>query len=211
VRDTIEPLAIDLAGRGLATWNVEYRRVGRRHGGWSETSRDVASALAALRPLEESLDLSRIVVIGHSAGAQLAGWAAARRDVDGSEAAVRPAALVLLAGVMDLAECARRALGDTGNAAVSLMGGDPTELGDAYRQASPSANLPLGVPQIVVQGRRDSPDLTDMAREYVRAARAAGDEVVYHESAEADHFTVITPSSDEWHWTVGEIRRFLDC
>ena len=38
------PLAHDLAGRGLAAWNVEYRRVGQEGGGWPGTLEDAAAA-----------------------------------------------------------------------------------------------------------------------------------------------------------------------
>jgi acetyl esterase/lipase len=45
-RDTIEPLAVDLARRGYATWNLEYRRVGPLGGGWPVTCVDVAAGRA---------------------------------------------------------------------------------------------------------------------------------------------------------------------
>ena len=78
-RDLMDGLALDLARRGIAAWNVEYRRVGAG-GGWPATGEDAARAadhLLALAPVYE-LDLGRVAVLGHSAGAQLALWVAAR-------------------------------------------------------------------------------------------------------------------------------------
>ncbi|WP_049790075.1 hypothetical protein [Paenibacillus sp. JDR-2] len=61
----------DLTRRGYATWNIEYRRVGAAGGGWTGTFVDVIDAVNHLAQLEEryQLDLSRVVVLGHSAGA----------------------------------------------------------------------------------------------------------------------------------------------
>jgi acetyl esterase/lipase len=202
VRDTIEPIAIDLAGRGFATLNVEYRRAGGQFGGWRETAGDVAAAIDHLHAIGDRFDLSRVVLIGHSAGAQLAAWAVKRRGIDATPSRVRPAAVVLLAGMVNLEETARRGLGDTGNPTVAFVGGSASELSEDYASASPHSNLPLGVPQIIVQGMKDSPDLVDMARTYAQQARTSGDEVVYLEFEDGDHFTVITPSRTEWHATV---------
>ena len=43
-RDLMDGLARDLADRGFATLNLEYRRVGASEGGWPETALDVAAA-----------------------------------------------------------------------------------------------------------------------------------------------------------------------
>jgi acetyl esterase/lipase len=209
VRDTIEPIAIDLARRGFATVNVEYRRVGGGFEGWRQTAGDVAEAIDRLAVRGDQLDLSRVVLVGHSAGAQLAAWAMKRRGVARTAPLVRPAGVVLLAGMVDLHETARRGLGDTGNPTVAFLGGDARERSSDYELASPHTNLPLGVAQIVVQGMRDSPDLVDMARAYADAAEEAGDQVVYLEFEDGDHFSVVTPSGREWHATVLAMQQLL--
>ena len=78
--ELMRPLAADLAGRGFAAWNLEYRRVGQPGGGWPGTCEDVAAGLDHLARLagREPLDLDRLVVAGHSAGGHLALWSAAR-------------------------------------------------------------------------------------------------------------------------------------
>src|SRR5436309_3329457 len=63
-------LAEDLARRGIAAWNIEYRRVGDPGGGWPATLLDVAQAADYLRTIapQHRLDLKRVVTVGHSAG-----------------------------------------------------------------------------------------------------------------------------------------------
>jgi pimeloyl-ACP methyl ester carboxylesterase len=75
-RDLMEPLAHDLCRRGVAAWNIEFRRLDAG-GGWPETGEDVATAIDALAGLEAPLDLDDVTVVGHSAGGHLALWAAA--------------------------------------------------------------------------------------------------------------------------------------
>jgi 3-dehydroquinate dehydratase II len=75
-RDTMETLAVDLAGRGQANWNIEYRRLGDG-GGWPGSAHDVKMAIDHMRLATEK----PIVVIGHSAGGLLAIWAAGKTEV----------------------------------------------------------------------------------------------------------------------------------
>jgi 3-dehydroquinate dehydratase-2 len=76
-RDTTETLAVDLTGRRLATWNIEYRR---GHGRWPGCAHDVLGVIDhVLRTEGPGLPL---FVIGHSAGGYLALWAGSRRPDD---------------------------------------------------------------------------------------------------------------------------------
>src|SRR6516225_2388663 len=63
-----------LRSAGVATCNVEYRRVGNAGGGWPGTFDDIRSAYRFIQQSgrELNLDPSRLVVMGHSAGGQLA-------------------------------------------------------------------------------------------------------------------------------------------
>ena len=76
----IAPLATALADDGWAVWAIEYRRVGSPGGGWPGTFVDVGTAIDHLRTVAKThpLDLSRVVVAGHSAGGHLALWSGAR-------------------------------------------------------------------------------------------------------------------------------------
>ena len=111
-------LCVDLAAHGIATWNVEYRRIGDPDGGWPAALDDVSRALEFLSEIapEHSLDLSRLVVMGHSAGGQLA-LLAARRS------ALRLRGVVSLSGVVDLRATDRQ--GDDNGLISRLLGGRP--------------------------------------------------------------------------------------
>lgn len=191
--DLMDPLADDLVRRGIASWNVEYRRADRH--GWEATTADVEAAVQHLGQVAAQfpVDLSRLVLIGHSAGGQLAARLAA--DLVGDAAAAQPAAVVSLAGILDLAEAQRRNVGD--GAVAAAVGGSPAELTVAYVASSPLHRLPLGIPQVIVTARDDSPDINDLSRRYAAAAQAAGDDVtVIH--GDGDHFTLIDPDSRIW-------------
>jgi acetyl esterase/lipase len=200
-RTLMTPLADDLAARGYVAWNVEYRRVGREGGGWPGTLEDVAAAADTLAARPE-VEPGRVVALGHSAGGHLALWLASRRDA--------PAPLsgaVALAGVADLA---RGHADGIGNGAVAdFLGGSPEEFPERYAYASAAAQLPLGVPQLLVHGVRDEQVPVDQSRSYARAAREAGDEVEVLELPAADHFDVIDPGHPAWTAVVEFLPRLL--
>jgi len=66
----LAPTGDALKAQGIATWNVEYRRLGQPGGGWPGTYQDVGHAVDQLRALAETYrpDLNRVVIVGHSAG-----------------------------------------------------------------------------------------------------------------------------------------------
>ncbi|WP_205705092.1 alpha/beta hydrolase family protein, partial [Kineococcus indalonis] len=199
--DLMEAAAADLTARGVATWNVEYRRPAEH--GWDATTADVAAALAALPGTGAPLDLRRVVLLGHSAGGQLAVRLAA--DVAADPAApVRPALTVSLAGVLDLLTADRRRLG--AGAVRAALGGAPEELPRVYAASSPLARLPVGAPLAVVCGRQDDVDLLDLSRAFAAAAQRAGDDVVLVEG-EGDHFSVVDPASAIWPSVVELVAR----
>jgi acetyl esterase/lipase len=196
-----DELAADLAARGWAAWNIEYRRLGwRSRGGWPATFEDVAAAIDQLGRLRESLDLARVVTIGHSAGGQLALWAAARRDlpaeVPGADPRVRPAAAVSQAGVVDLREAARLRL--SRGAAESLLGGSPIRRPGRYDLASPIERLPLGLPQLLVHGDADDTVPIAIARRYAEWAAEGGDPCELVELPGCGHFEHLHAGSEAW-------------
>ncbi|GAA3237380.1 alpha/beta hydrolase [Nonomuraea helvata] len=217
--DLMEPLCADLAGRGFAVWNLEYRRPDLH--GWHATTADVAAGLAALTTISEAaaaLDLGKVAVVGHSAGAQLALRAAADRAAQsgalGGEARIVLA--VSLAGVLDLVQGDRRRLssGAVGSAlgapapapAAASAPGHPAddEAARLYAESSPLLRVPLHVRQLIVQGTADDLDLVDFSRRHARAAEEAGDDVTYVEMP-ADHFDVIHPGTPIWQSTARAI------
>src|SRR3954454_2677595 len=69
----MKPVCADLVRRGLAAWNIEYRRIGRgQGGGWAGTVGDVAAVMSHLPEAAAGrLRLDEAPVVGHSAGGQL--------------------------------------------------------------------------------------------------------------------------------------------
>jgi acetyl esterase/lipase len=191
--DLMDPLAEDLARRGIASWNIEYRRPDRH--GWDATTTDVEAAVRYLDRLggRFPVDLARLILAGHSAGGQLAARVAA--DLLADAGGVGPAVVVSLAGVLDLAEAQRRDLG--GGAVAAALGGTAPELPGVYAAASPSQRLPLGIPQVIVTAQDDSAVPSDISDRYVAAARAAGDAITAIHG-DGDHFTLIDPGSRLW-------------
>ena len=206
------PLAEDLAGRGYAAWNLEYRRLGNG-GGWPTTLQDVADGidlLAVLAADGSPLDVSRVATLGHSAGGHLAVWAAARPGLPagapGADPAVRPSGALAQAGVLDLHRAADEELG--GGATQELLGGGPDEVPDRYAVASPVERVPLGVPVVCVHGRGDTNVPLSQSERYARAATAAGDSVEVVE-VEGDHFVVIDVNSEAWTTIVAKLPGLL--
>jgi acetyl esterase/lipase len=192
-------LCVDLAGHGLAAWNLEYRRVGSG-GGWPATFLDVAAGVDLLAEIEAPLDLSQVAAVGHSAGGQLALWSASRptlpADAPGAEPRVVIGAAVSQAGVLDLTLAAGLTPSSTPTRALL---GDPAKHSERYALASPRERLPLGIPQLVLHGDRDNSVSIRIATSYAAAARRAGDPCELVVLSNTGHFEHIDAHSDAWH------------
>lgn len=192
------PLASALTDLGVATWNIEYRQVGNPGGGWPGTFTDIGAGIDHLRALATiyPLDLDRVTVVGHSAGAHLALWGAGRpRLPAGSavrgESPLRARVAVAIDGPADIIGFVGPDARICGKPVIApLMGGTPSEQPARYRDASPRAMLPLGIPQYLVA----APVLTaDDAHQYQAAARGLGDSVTVLAVTDGNHFDVIGP------------------
>jgi acetyl esterase/lipase len=210
----MDGLASSLARRGMAAWNIEYRRVGDIGGGWPNTLLDVAHATDHLREIAPTyqLNLQHVIPVGHSAGGHLAFWLAARHRLpQGSPLAIgKPLALaaaVSLAGAVDLEHTWRLNLG--GGAASALLGGGYDAVPERYRAASPAALLPLGIPQVLIHGTSDDRVPLVVSQDYATRASDAGDNVTLVELPGTDHFALIDARSTAWTSTLREIQKVL--
>jgi acetyl esterase/lipase len=188
---------------GIATWNVEYRRIGNPGGGWPGTFLDVAAGADFARRLAEKhhLDAAKSIAIGHSAGGHLAVWLAARRRLPAGSALEIADPLVLhgavpLAGVVDLRRGWELRLSD--GAVGELIGGPPEKFPDRYRAASPIELVPLGVKVRLLHGTEDSVVPIEISNNYQKAASGAGDDARMIVLPGADHFAPVDPRSQHW-------------
>ena len=214
----LAPMADALKAEGIATWNIEYRRVGQSGGGWPGTYLDVGKAVDYLRVLasQHALDLDRVVIVGHSAGGHLATWAAARTRVPAASAIhfedpLHVRGVLDLAGPLDLtANIAgyQRLCRDT--VITGLLGGTPAEVPERYAQASPVKLLPLGVPQVLLIGEREEFVPRPFAEAYVQAAAQAGDRVQLIVVPEVGHFEIASPRASPWPRVESAIESLLD-
>jgi acetyl esterase/lipase len=175
-------LAEDLAARGWAAWNIEYRRLGNG-GGVPETLDDVGTAIDALSQID-GVDLSRVVAIGHSAGGHLAAWAASR------EAPRVPlTGFVSQAGVLDLQRACELRLS---NGVVDrFLDGQPTSI------ASPIERLPLRVPALLVHGALDDEVPLELSEQF--AAASGAQLSVFPEKGHYEH---LDPGDPMWQAVV---------
>jgi acetyl esterase/lipase len=196
-------MAAALTAGGIATWNVEYRRVGNPGGGWPGTLLDTAAAADYVRQLAKKypLSLEKVISIGHSSGGHLSVWLAARHripqgDTLASADSMRLRGAISLAGLVDLRRAWELKLGD--GAVEELMGGPPAKLAERYRTASPIELVPLGLKVRLLHGTEDSHVPIEISNGYQKAASRAGDDARLVVLGGADHFAVVDPRSEHW-------------
>ncbi|RYE44536.1 MAG: alpha/beta hydrolase [Hyphomicrobiales bacterium] len=182
-----------LTRRGIATWNIEYRRLGDPGAGWPGSFEDVGAGIDYLATLakDNPLDLSRVTIVGHSAGAHLALWGASRAKLGPAyKPKVIPVSVVQIDGPAALAPFIGVDKQACGKPVITeLMGGTPEARAAEYRLASPADHLPLGMTQLLVMGAF-APFMTP----YAEAAKKAGDPVETLQGT-SDHFDVVTPGT----------------
>jgi len=182
-------LCAALTTKGLATWNIEYRRVGNPGGGWPGTFEDVAAAYRFLPQIAKryNLDTAKNVVMGHSAGGQLALCLAAH------ETTVKRA--VSLAGVLDLQQAFDLHLSN--DAVVAFLGGKPKDVPEHYHEADPM-QLKIAATQWLIHGAADDVVPAFFSRNYAEKKKESGEDVHYSEISTAGHFDLIDPRSAAW-------------
>ena len=200
-RAQLRHLGADLARRGIAVWSIGYRRANEPGGGYPGTFLDVAAAIDRL-PAEAGrfdLDLSRTVVVGHSAGGHLALWAAARRGLPRESPLYAPEAflpgqVISLAGIPDLKSFGRYVPMHCGPGIYESLA--PLE---KLAEVSPAA-LPAPAARVVlVSGIVDRLVPPFVAHEYARARRdQPGLPIRVVDLPDAGHFDLVTATTPAW-------------
>jgi len=208
-------IAADLAGRGYAVWNVEYRKLGEAGAGYPGTFQDVATAVDRLRveAPKYGLDLSRVIAVGHSAGGHLALWAASRDKLPPTSPLrvadpLKIGAVVSLAGIGDLQGQASVWAGPCGADTLDRLL-DTAHRRAPYADTSPAELLPTGVKVVMVHGEFDPVMPPFTGRDYVARARKAGDPAELVVLPGAGHFDPVIPTTATWKAVVAILDREL--
>lgn len=198
-------LAAAFAQQGIAAWNIEYRRVDEAGGGFPGTYSDISSAIDELTRNASALqiDLTRVVAVGHSAGAQLALWAASRDRIPESSPLrvrdpLRIPTVVSLGGLPDLrddADVIRKSCGINAQALTGEPGGVRP---DVFADTSPIDLLPAGIHTVAINGDEDTIAPPRLARRYANAADRAGDSATILKVPDAGHFDEVMTDSAVW-------------
>jgi acetyl esterase/lipase len=170
----------------VATWNVEYRCVGVPGGGWPAARDDLHLALAHVDRLP--VDHDRVVLLGHSAGGQLALWAAKHARLP----------VLALAPVSDVRDAAARRGPESAPARFMAA--------EHFADGSPLELLPLGVRQLVLHGTADDDVPFSMSERYVEAAGGEAELVALEGTG---HFELIDPLAPQFEQTLAALRRLL--
>ena len=210
------PMASALIKEGWATWNAEYRREQEPGGGWPGTFLDAGHAVDALQSAagKYPLNLGKIVLIGHSAGGQLALWTAARKRVPRTSEVYMENPLpvrgaVSLAGIIDMRAFAEYGRQPCGERHIRVVGGMPDRQPSRYAAVSPAELLPLGFPYSLIWGAEDSVVPERLFKDYEQRARDAHDAVEILSVPGQSHHDLCVPGGPAWAGIVAAIRRIL--
>ena len=216
--EVMNTYAEDLVDRGMAVYNIEYRRVDSG-GGWPTTFSDVASALDHVVELNEEhpeFTIDDELVVGHSAGAQLAMWAGTRDSLRqnevGKDPKFRPTRVVSLAGPLDMIYAAHH--GD--DRIVKVLGGTPEQIPDRYESVDPIQNINPEIPVVAIHGTEDTMVAPENSMRYIDAVEdvdgigdlvmAEGDDHVSLVSGDSRHYqTILDIISDASGKTIDEL------
>ncbi len=180
-------LATALTQAGYAVWNIEYRRVGESGGGWPGSLQDITAALELLHTLQtERIDLTAMVIAGHSAGGHLALLSATKNS-----------RVIGLAPIVDIAEYAR-GTSSCNTAAVQFMGGTPNKVPALYQAATPAT-----------PGQQSNYRVLMGTQDHIVPAQTDYLPTGYLQWSDAGHFDWIHPGTPAWQEFLDQLQNIL--
>ena len=205
-----------LAARGIAVWNVEYRRVDEAGGGYPGTYQDVNAALDKLahEAGKYHLDTSRIVAMGHSAGGQLVQWIAGRARIPTSSPLYQAHPLpirniISLGGLADLRNEQALIKSSCGRDIAQLAGQPSAARPDVFADTNAAELTPNGSKTILITGELDDISPPRAAHDYAQRVRKTGDKVEVLILPGASHYDEIAATSRSWQLILPVIENLL--
>ena len=205
-----------LAARGIAVWNVEYRRVDEPGGGYPGTYQDMNGALDALAQTAHRypLDLHRLVAVGHSAGGQLVQWLAARPRIPARSPLYHPDALpvrqvISLGGLADLRREQATIKSSCEREVAELAGTPSAQRPNVFSDTNAGDLMPNGSRTVLINGELDTVSPPRVAQDFAAHARAAGDAAEVLVLPGASHYDEVAASSPSWPLVLKEIEGAL--
>ena len=187
--ELMQPIADDLAEAGIAAWNIEFKRWEEgEEGVWMDTLSDVLRAWGQLALLP-GIDVTRSMVMGHSAGGQLALLMSAKAER-------RPWLAIAQAPLTDLIGADRARLSDEGDAVRKWIGCSPEDNETLWRQLNP-VDHPPQTSVLLFHGEHDVDVPLEQSETYGRVMKAKGADV-QKVWLPGDHYDIIDVASDDW-------------
>ena len=185
-RAHLRTLAGALSKDGHRVALLEYRR---SLGEPDASTSDVKAALKLLQQMSKS-ENSRLILVGHSAGGQLALWAAVNSDYVGAVIALAPVANFLGGDAIDLGEGAIR----------EFLGEDPVGRPDLdpIQMSRPTC------PTVVIHGVEDTLPI-HLTRSYMETKESRSAGIKFIEYPGIGHFELIDPEHDFYHYLLTEL------
>ena len=200
--DTLKRFYVD---RGFVFVDVEYRARDDVGGGYPGTCDDVYDAYryfisSCFFSLSCSIDLDRIVIMGHSAGGQLA----LRLST-----LVKCSLVVCIAPCCNLVEGVKCELGDDGTAVLRFMGCHYSDCIEAYEDAGSGLYSSLS-PQFIVSGGLDVDIPSDYVYDhYVSKRKKEFGITEYLHVSNADHYDLTNASHESTSMILSVILKYI--
>jgi len=205
-----------LAARGIAVWNVEYRRVDEPGGGYPGMYLDMHAALDLLarHAPAHKLNLDRIVAVGHSAGGQLVQWIAGRTRIPAGSplhhaSPLKIERIVSLGGLADLRHEADLIKSSCDRDIAQLAGAPSAARPDVLVDTNAGDLMPNGSRTWLVTGELDTISPPRVAHDYAARASKLGDVAEVVILPEASHYDEVATSSPAWPMVLGVIEGAL--
>ena len=189
--DQFDKVAVELLELGFYVWNIEYRRIGETNHKWRDAFDDVIIAINELGNIKNkysSVDLTNVLVVGHSAGGHLAIW------LNSQSLKIEVKKFIGLSPILDLEIAYYENSGD--GAVERLLHGKPNEFQERYLYSSPIKLCTKNSSELIIHGKMDEYVPIKWSKSYYEKIRHLTDKVHLIELDSCGHMDFIDPKSN---------------